>query len=215
MCNATLFRWGDVLRDYEEAQVVLVDGDSVLLEMLSNEKLDWSHGGQFLHLTYLVESFLKDLQDCGAILKVVFFTATKLIWSSCPSGLLARSAVISHLKFNTSIPVHDTFHDWWDPKWREFVLQEKPVFLLTSSGGISAPWINGDSLTELSQIGELGGWSECCDVLLYSLLLVCLSLEVDCVFIDDLQTDVNRTMANRIYYDYQKKQEITKVPVLW
>ena len=210
-----VFRRGDVLRDYEEAQVILVDGDSILLEMLSNEKLDWSHGGQFLHLTYLVESFLKALQDCGALLNIVVFTATKSIWSSCPSGLLARSAFISHLKFNTSIPVHDTFGDWWDPKWKEFVLQKKPVFMLMSSGGINAPWISRETLIQMSPISELGGWSECCDTLLYSLLLVSLSLEVNCVFIGDLQTEVNRTTANRVYYNYQKNQEILKVPMVW
>lgn len=43
----------------------MIDGDSLLLELLGEESLDWSHGGQFLHLTYLMERFLQYFTDKG------------------------------------------------------------------------------------------------------------------------------------------------------
>ena len=43
----------------------MIDGDSLLFELLGEESLDWSHGGQFLHLTYLLEHFLQYFTDKG------------------------------------------------------------------------------------------------------------------------------------------------------
>lgn len=45
----------------------MIDGDSLLLELLGEESLDWSHGGQFLHLTYLLERFLQYFTDKGQL----------------------------------------------------------------------------------------------------------------------------------------------------
>ncbi|KAJ7386933.1 hypothetical protein OS493_003891 [Desmophyllum pertusum] len=47
----------NILTDFVDAEIFLIDGDSLLLELLGEKSLDWSHGGQFLHLTYLLERF--------------------------------------------------------------------------------------------------------------------------------------------------------------
>ena len=43
----------------------MIDGDSLLFELLGERSLDWSNGGQFLHLTYLLERFLQYFTDKG------------------------------------------------------------------------------------------------------------------------------------------------------
>ena len=59
------FRYLNILTDFVDAEVFLIDGDSLLLELLGERSLDWSNGGQFLHLTYLFERFLQYFADKG------------------------------------------------------------------------------------------------------------------------------------------------------
>ena len=44
---------------------------TLLLELLCQSSLDWQHGGQFLHLTYLLERFLQYFKDKGQCRKQV------------------------------------------------------------------------------------------------------------------------------------------------
>lgn len=55
----------NILTDFADAEIFLIDGDSLLLELLEETTLDWTNGGQFLHLTYLVECFLQYFTDKG------------------------------------------------------------------------------------------------------------------------------------------------------
>ena len=47
------------MQDFTESDLFTIDGDSVLADVFAQYGLDFSHGGQMLHLTYLVELFLK------------------------------------------------------------------------------------------------------------------------------------------------------------
>lgn len=53
------------MTDFVDAEIFLIDGDSLLLDLLGERSLDWRNGGQFLHLTYLVERFLQHFTDKG------------------------------------------------------------------------------------------------------------------------------------------------------
>ena len=55
----------NILTDFADAEIFLIDGDSLLLEVLSEKSLDWSSGGQFLHLIYLAERFLQNFTEKG------------------------------------------------------------------------------------------------------------------------------------------------------
>lgn len=55
----------NILTDFADAEIFMIDGDSLLLELLVEQSLDWSNGGQFLHLTYLLERFLQYFTDKG------------------------------------------------------------------------------------------------------------------------------------------------------
>ena len=53
------------MTDFVDAEIFLIDGDSLLLDILGDWSLDWRNGGQFLHLIYLVEQFLQYFTDKG------------------------------------------------------------------------------------------------------------------------------------------------------
>ena len=58
-------RFSNILTDFVDAEVFFIDGDSLLLEILAESTLDWTHGGQFLHLTFLFERFLQYFTEKG------------------------------------------------------------------------------------------------------------------------------------------------------
>ena len=60
-----LNRFVNILTDFADAEIFLIDGDSLLLEIVGEKSLDWNNGGQFLHLTYLTERFLQKFTEKG------------------------------------------------------------------------------------------------------------------------------------------------------
>ena len=48
------------MSDFRDADIFLIDGDSLLFELVDQEHtLSWSGGGQYLHLAYIVERFMQ------------------------------------------------------------------------------------------------------------------------------------------------------------
>lgn len=94
----------DLVGDFAGDELFIIEGDSLLLECFSNDKLDFNPGFQVLHATYLVEKLLQKLQQRKCFFEVVFFAENA---SLCiPKGvhrdlharyLLAREAIIQHL----------------------------------------------------------------------------------------------------------------------
>ena len=60
-----LNRFVNILTDFADAEIFLIDGDSLLLEIIGEKSLDWNNGEQFLHLTYLTERFLQKFTEKG------------------------------------------------------------------------------------------------------------------------------------------------------
>jgi hypothetical protein len=80
--------------------VGVIDGDS-LLELLLTHKLtllDWSFGGQPLHLVELFERFLQQFVLRNVKMQLVFFSEAAWLWRASPSKLFARAVLIDHLK---------------------------------------------------------------------------------------------------------------------
>lgn len=124
-------------------ETFVVEGDSLILETIQHEIVDWSgSSGEYLQVAYLVESFLQELLQRGATFRLVFFRLTEVaLWSSMPASrgtrmspqsvLLLRSAVITHLQRNTSIPV-DVYDDWNCDAFNTFLSEVRPSFALVS-----------------------------------------------------------------------------------
>jgi hypothetical protein len=94
----------DLVGDFAGDELFIIDGDSLLLQCFSNEKLNFDPGFQVLHATYLAEKLLQKLQQRKCVFQVVFFDQNAPL--CIPLGvhsdlhdryLLAREAIIQHL----------------------------------------------------------------------------------------------------------------------
>jgi hypothetical protein len=123
-----LARFVTVLSDFGETEQFIVEGDSLIFLAFEDERLDWEHGGQYLHLFFIVEKILSQLLRRGAHFSVVFFESSKSIWTG--SRLLARSLLIVHLKSVLKSPasIH-CFHSPNSEEWADFLLQYRPLFI--------------------------------------------------------------------------------------
>lgn len=60
-------------------ELFVIDGDSLLLETMKHEIVDWSgSAGEYLQVAFLVESFLNELLQRGATFRIVFFDIVQL-----------------------------------------------------------------------------------------------------------------------------------------
>ncbi|KAJ9659560.1 hypothetical protein H2201_007309 [Coniosporium apollinis] len=102
-----LSRRVDLVGDYAGNELFLIEGDSLLLNAFSDDKLDFTDGFQLLHAVYNVENFLQNLLRRKCNFHVAFFDEHEecCIPPFTPSEdkdkyLLARAAIIRHLQKN-------------------------------------------------------------------------------------------------------------------
>lgn len=145
-------QYTDLIGDAGASELFFVDGDSLLLDLLASRdaNIDWSYGGQFLHLVFLVERYLGWFKQRGGNFRVVFFDCNRALWLKSGethdfktwSRLAARESVIRHLQTNTDVLI-DIFDSWLDEapmvvsedKWNwNRALQMYPAFVAVSDG---------------------------------------------------------------------------------
>lgn len=115
----------NVLDDLGSGDCFVVDGDCLLLQCLASPSLDLNHGGQMLHLTYLIEDFLHSLKAClNSRFNFVFFEHHAAMWSAQEQDflLMARHILQQHLEFNLQQDVK-YFPSWHSDAWQEYVQQ--------------------------------------------------------------------------------------------
>jgi hypothetical protein len=91
------FQYVDFLSDFGTNEPFLIDGDALVFSAFNNLWLDWQNGGQFLHLVYVVESFLQKLLDRGCQFHIFFLQNNEDVLRHVPSFCLARTIVMHHL----------------------------------------------------------------------------------------------------------------------
>jgi hypothetical protein len=119
----------DVTNMFSNGATFFVDGNSLVLNLMGNENYDANNGGQLLHLIYLCERHLQIFSRKGGKFEVVFFNIWNEAWSGKNTLLLARSALMSHLKFNMSCKVHE-FESMWDVKFGKTLEKCNCAFIL-------------------------------------------------------------------------------------
>lgn len=135
--------YSDLVSDVgcEGSTPTLIDGDSLLFDVLCDARLDWAHGGQFGHLIYLVEAFLAQWSQLGMSASVLFFEQTRQLWRDAPQALLLRQLVINHLQANTDVPVNRSAAKEavslpapWSDEFRDHVFMQQPNCFIVSDG---------------------------------------------------------------------------------
>ncbi|XP_072450483.1 probable ATP-dependent RNA helicase DDX60 [Chiloscyllium punctatum] len=96
--------------------------------------------GQNLHFFYLVESFLFDLTQKKAKFIITFFKDAECMWNQSCLCLSVRTALILHLQHNTNIPVVTDFSNCFDPKWKDFLVENHPYFVVMSDKAFTSGW---------------------------------------------------------------------------
>ncbi|XP_068713426.1 probable ATP-dependent RNA helicase DDX60 isoform X5 [Montipora foliosa] len=172
----------NILTDFVDAEIFMIDGDSLLFELLGEASLDWSNGGQFLHLTYLLERFLQYFTDKGGVFHIVFFKDMEILWSSHPSMLVARQSLILHLEHNTNFTVITSIDNFWGEQWKTYIKDKIPAFLLLTDAE-SVPF----KTTKKKQL--------CLEFFFRSFLFHSLGQELNCVFISGIEMTATKVMG--------------------
>eukprot|EP00803_Ostreobium_quekettii_P009855 evm.model.scf_492.8 EVM.evm.TU.scf_492.8 scf_492:27139-29752(+) len=134
--SSLMFRFVDLLNDMGEAEAFVIDGDSLLHELLKCPRMRSAGrlGPPLLPIVYGFEDFLKRTEDCGGSFKITFFRCNEVLWMQQPAMLAVRRLLLSHLILNTTVEVLE-FESWWGGAWGAFLADEMPAFVMMSGGG--------------------------------------------------------------------------------
>ncbi|KAM8971136.1 probable ATP-dependent RNA helicase DDX60 isoform X2 [Sarcophilus harrisii] len=127
--------YSSLLNDFVESELFLIDGDSLFITCLNDEKLK---AGQNLHFFYLIERYLFDLRSKGGQFIVVFFKDFEHSYFETPELLPLRTALILHLQKNTDINIQSEFSGCFSQEWNCFLEENCPYFLLVSDEGMTS-----------------------------------------------------------------------------
>lgn len=108
----------------------------------------------------------------------------EIIWKTQPSMLLARQAIIPHLQSNTRFTVVTSIASFWEEKWKEYIDDKVPAFLLLTDAE-NIPWKTNRTEKTDSSI----------EFFFRSLLLHCLGQGLNCVFISGIQMTATKVMG--------------------
>ncbi|NWU06647.1 DDX60 helicase, partial [Cephalopterus ornatus] len=119
-----------LLKDFVESEFFVIDGDSLLLMFIDKKT-------QYLNFFYQIECFLQDFTEKGAKYVITFFKDAEQMFFLYPHFLFLRTALIEHLRHNTSIAVHTEFSNCLSSKWEIFLKKSYPYFIIVSDTGLS------------------------------------------------------------------------------
>ncbi len=127
----------DLVGDYAGKEKFFIEGDSLLLECLSDPQLDFDPGFQLLHAAYLVERYLHNLHKRGCTFDVVFFDDHSRLCIPPSSKheskyLLARAVVLKHLQLRASVTNVLNFKGLDDVRFSDYLQDSACYFALCS-----------------------------------------------------------------------------------
>jgi ATP-dependent RNA helicase DDX60 len=100
-------RFIDLVGDYAGRELFLLEGDSLLRECFSDDRLDFNDGFQMLHAVFVVERFLENLIKRHCRFHIAFYDEHSTLCIPAgvsknhqPRYVLARSVIIRHLQLH-------------------------------------------------------------------------------------------------------------------
>ncbi|KAF8843868.1 P-loop containing nucleoside triphosphate hydrolase protein [Paxillus ammoniavirescens] len=140
-------RWMDLLGDYAGTESFIIEGHSLIQLVIDDPLLALAKPSdpsfQVLHAVHILERTLDELIKRSAVFDVVFWDETRhaaLLTGGSDfeeaSRSLARRLLFNHLIGISQVRVY-TFSGLSDPKWEEYQLLQKPMFVFINDGGDS------------------------------------------------------------------------------
>ncbi|OCH85272.1 P-loop containing nucleoside triphosphate hydrolase protein [Obba rivulosa] len=137
-------RWMDLFGDYAGEELFIIDGDSLIQNVLDDPLLALGRDGdpsfQIVHAMYSLERLLCEIRKRSDVFEIIFWndqrhltTATGPPIFTFSSRTLARGILIGHLR-SLGTPVH-VFKNQFDPEWLSYLRAKKPMFIMVNDGG--------------------------------------------------------------------------------
>ncbi|PFH46597.1 hypothetical protein AMATHDRAFT_69528 [Amanita thiersii Skay4041] len=137
-------RWMDLLGDYAGNELFIVDGESLVQNILDDPLLalgkENDYGFQIIHAYFLLEKALLEFKRRSANFEIVFWEAychatihTGASNFVVSSRHLARMMLYKHL-LKLDVTVH-VFNDFRDAPWKRYLALKKPMFIIGNDGG--------------------------------------------------------------------------------
>ena len=121
----------DVTKEISDACLFLIDGTSLILECFQNNNIDWSFGGQYLHLVYIFERYIEMFSTLSKYFYIIFFDNLNLMFRNDSRFSLSLSVIINHLKSNAYLKSKTKFFSSVSSyEYKQFLSYEKPTFVL-------------------------------------------------------------------------------------
>ena len=188
------------MNEFADAEMFLIDGDSLLMELALDKNLDWTYSGQLLHLVYLFERYLHLFVRKDGVFQIVFFRDFDEVWKSRPCIYLARKVIIQHLFANVNYKVLCQFKSPWDPDFVKYIKYFVPSFMLLSFAEILSEHKDQRLIPEhVSRIFVLH-------------LLKVLSLEMNCAFTYGVEFGTSTLTGFHIMYSPKFKHWEVPMP---
>ncbi|KAH9175040.1 P-loop containing nucleoside triphosphate hydrolase protein [Lactarius sanguifluus] len=143
-------RWMDLIGDYAGNERFILDGESLLQQVLDDPLLALARPGdpsfQTLHAINSLERLLNDMLKRSAVFDIVFWEDTRHLTLKGDTDLLvssrslARALLFSHLAEHASGMGLDiyAFSSLADPAWIVYQQRTKPMFVMLNDGGTPA-----------------------------------------------------------------------------
>ncbi|KAI0067591.1 P-loop containing nucleoside triphosphate hydrolase protein [Artomyces pyxidatus] len=143
-------RWMDLIGDYAGSERFILDGESLLQQVLDDPMLalgrEKEPSFQILHARHCLERFLDEIMKRFAVFDLVFWENNRHLTLKGDSDFvvasraLARALLFSHLLEHaktTGLTMY-TFEGLSDPKWLAYQRKTRPMFVMLNDGGGSA-----------------------------------------------------------------------------
>ena len=117
----------------DSGQQFFVDGDSLIIDLLSSPIVDLSYGGQGAQLIHALETIIQRMLGRSRRFYVVFFDCLSGIWLD-PALQTLRHQVILHLQTSLDIKVREIAHIFTRPFARCFFVAGPHVHELVGPG---------------------------------------------------------------------------------
>ncbi|KAH9002517.1 P-loop containing nucleoside triphosphate hydrolase protein, partial [Lactarius deliciosus] len=143
-------RWMDLIGDYAGNERFILDGESLLQQVLDDPLLALARSGdpsfQTLHAINSLERLLSDMLKRSAVFDIVFWEDTRHLTLKgdtdflVSSRSLARALLFSHLAEHApgmGLDIY-AFSSLADPAWIVYQQRTKPMFVMLNDGGTPA-----------------------------------------------------------------------------